>query len=177
MSNLHSIFHNPYILNLKWKRLPKPRTFPLVWGHKFKLMRNKNKVFGKPKRECNLYEMSCMCFKRKWDFCPKPKTNFLLKSLNDSNTFENDSNTFENDSNTFENDSNPFENNLNYFKKKIDFRRRKKGTKKIKKFWTKDLKVRIFYSYLKTIWKERKNQLRPSFWLPFHSWWRKDLFL
>ena len=43
------------------------------------------------------------------------KTNFLLKSLNDSNTFENYSNTFENDSNTFENDSNPFENNLNYF--------------------------------------------------------------
>ena len=72
-------------------------------------------------------------FKRKWDFCPKPKTNFLLKSLNDSNTFEND--------------SNPFENNLNYFLKKIiDFRRRKKGTKKIKKFRTKDLKVGIFYS-------------------------------
>ena len=77
-------------------------------------------------------------FKRKWDFCPKPKTKFLLKSLNDSNTFENYSNTFENDSNTFEN-------NLNYLKK-IDFRRRKKGTKKIKKFRTKDLKVGIFYS-------------------------------
>ena len=61
------------------------------------------------------------------------KTNFLLKSLNDSNTFEND--------------SNPFENDLNYFfKKKIDFRKRKKGTKKIKKFRTKDLKVGIFYS-------------------------------
>ena len=37
-------------------------------------------------------------FKRKWDFCPKPKKNFLLKSLNDSN---------------------PFENNLNYLKKMI----------------------------------------------------------
>lgn len=37
-------------------------------------------------------------------FALKPKTNFLLKSLNDSNTFEND--------------SNPFENNLNYFFKK-----------------------------------------------------------
>ena len=37
-------------------------------------------------------------FKRKWDLCPKPKTNFLLKSLNDSN---------------------PFENNLNYLKKMI----------------------------------------------------------
>ena len=36
-------------------------------------------------------------FKRKWDLCPKPKMNVLLKSLNDSN---------------------PFENNLNYFLKK-----------------------------------------------------------
>ena len=68
--------------------------------------------------------MSCMFLKESEIFALNLKTNFLLKSLNDSNTFENYSNTFENDSNTFEN-------NLNYLKK-IDFRRRKKGTKKIK---------------------------------------------
>ena len=58
-------------------------------------------------------------FKRKWDFCPKPKTNFLLKSLNDSNTFEND--------------SNPFENNLNYFfKKKLILGGEKKELRKLR---------------------------------------------
>ena len=68
------------------------------------------------------------------------KTNFLLKSLNDSNTFENYSNPFEND-------SNPFENNLNYFlKKKLILGGEKKELRKLKKFRTKDLKVGIFYS-------------------------------
>ena len=50
-------------------------------------------------------------FKRKWDLCPKSKTNFLLKSLNDSN---------------------PFENNLNYFLKKMILGWAKKELRKLR---------------------------------------------
>ena len=77
--------------------------------------------------------MSCMFLKESEIFALNLKTNFLLKSLNDSNTFEND--------------SNPFENNLNYFlKKKLILGGEKKELRKLKKFRTKDLKVGIFYS-------------------------------
>ena len=50
-------------------------------------------------------------FKRKWDIFPKPKTNFLLKSLNDSNLVEN---------------------NLNYFLKKMILGGAKKEQRKLR---------------------------------------------